>query len=344
VLKMLNTVDCLCYRDMLHADLQKTENERMYRIALLCTWLVVVTVMIGCGSSESGGGSGSMSDAGAALERENSAPAAPADGGGVANANATAASAPSHPAAAPSQPAASPNPPAVASAPAPAAVDPSLASKRGFDLEDWSNEAAYVLVKADVSKAADAVAGAMQGKVIPNVLGKPADENANQTVVYQLAGHPWSVFATYGEGLEELIKTLSRQSDVLVFFQDDFNGWALVELYRGGEEVEAVHWGGVDEKLGEDADASKWHAEGKFDRTFEGITMTDSFLFRSKLRKVTPADLGKGDAFIDEFLVHHDAYLPDADQMPWFDYDTKLISSPLGAAAFAGVHAVEVAP
>jgi hypothetical protein len=28
--------------------------------------------------------------------------------------------------------------------------------------------------------------------------------------------------------------------------------------------------------------------------------------------------------------------------MPWFDYDTKLISSPLGAGAFAEVHAVEV--
>jgi hypothetical protein len=291
---------------------------------------------IGCGSSDSGGGSGSMSDAAAALDRENTAATAPGDGSEAANANAAPAAAPTQPAAATS------SPPAAPSGPARVAVDPSLASKRGFDLEDWSNEAAYVLIKADAAKAADAVAGALKGKVIRDVFGKPVDENANQTVVYQLAGHPWSVFATYGEGLEELVKTLSRGADVLVFFQDDFNGWALVEMYRGGEEVEAVHWGGVEEKLGEDADASKWHAEGKFDRTYEGITMTDSFLFRSKLRKVTPADLGKGDAFIDEFFVHHDAYLPDADQMAWFDYDTKTTSSPLGATAFAGVHAVEV--
>jgi hypothetical protein len=108
--------------------------------------------------------------------------------------------------------------------------------------------------------------------------------------------------------------------------------------------VEAVHWGGEEEKLGEDADASKWQAEGKFNRSYEGIVSTDSFLFRSKLRKMTPEELGKGDAVIDEFFATNDAYLPDADQMPWQDFDSKLIDSPLGAGAFAGVHGIEMAP
>jgi hypothetical protein len=308
----------------------------MNRIALVCVSLVFLSVTTGCGSSDSGGGSGSMSDAAAAVEQENSAVVAPADGGG-ASANAAPAAAPSQPAAAAS------SQPAAPSAPAPVA-DPSVASKRGFALEDWSNEAAYVLIKSDLAKAAETLAAAMQGKVVKDVFGKEMNESLGQTVIYQLKGHPWSIFACDNSELEKLTPLLSRDADVLVFWNSDFNGWAGVELYRGGVEVEAVHWGGVDEKLGEDADASKWHAEGKFDRTYEGITMTDSFLFRSKLRKVSPAELQKGDAFINDFFVHHDAYLPDADQMPWLDWETKQIGSPLGAGAFAGVYGIETAP
>jgi hypothetical protein len=232
----------------------------------------------------------------------------------------------------------------VASTPSqPPVVDPSLASKRGFDLEDWSNEAAYVLVKADVAKAADALAREWIGTVVKDTLGKSVNEERSATIVYQLAGHPWSIFPTENDQLETLAPALSRTADVLVFWQNDFNGWAGVELYRGGEQVEAVHWGLAEDGLGEDADASKWDSRGEFVRTFEGISMTDAFLFRSKLRKVAPTELNQGDAFIDSFMRHHDAYLPDADQMPWYDFDTKVIASPLGAAAFAGVHAIEVA-
>jgi hypothetical protein len=315
----------------------------MYRIVLACASLVIVTVTIGCGSSDSGGGTGSMSDAGAAVERENTAAVvAPAEGG-AADQNA-APPADTQPAAAANLPAATASPLMAAPTRAPVAVDPSLASKRGFDLEDWSNEMAYVLIKADAAKAADALAAAWQGKVVKDVFGKELSEERGHGLIYQLKGHPWSIFACDNSDLEKLTPVLSRDADVLVFWQSDFNGWAGVELYRGGEEVEAVHWGGVEEKLGEDANASKWHAEGKFNRTYEDITMTDSFLFRSKLRKMTPEELGKGDAVVDEFFVKHDAYLPDADQMPWQDWDSKLITSPLGAGAFAGVHGIELAP
>jgi hypothetical protein len=293
-------------------------------------WIMAFAVVaaavgcVGCGSSDSADAPTDMDETVARVERQR-ASAAPESASGSETTALAAAT-----------PAATGVPPA-ASAP-----DPALPSKRGFDLEDWSNEAAYVLVKGDAVKLAESLARELKGTVVKDVLGKAVNERA-QAVVYQLAGHSWSIFACDNSQLEKLAPALSRGADVLVFWQSDFNGWAGVELYRGGEQVEAVHWGTAEDSLGEDADASKWDSRGQFVRTFEGISMTDAFLFRSKLRNVTPDELNKGDAFIDSFLRHHDAYLPDADQMPWFDYDTKLISSPLGAAAFAGVHAVEVA-
>jgi hypothetical protein len=232
-------------------------------------------------------------------------------------------------------------PAAVANNAAPAA-DPSLASKRGFDLDDW-NEASFVLVKGDAAKTAEILAGAWKGKVVKDVLGKPVQDNAIQIVVFQLAGHPWTVFACDGSQLELVTKALSRDTDVLVAWQSDFNGWSGVELYRGGEEVEAVHWGPDEDKLGDDADAAKWQTRAEIVRKNEDESYNDAFLFRSKARKVTAQDLQKGDAFIDDMFRAHDAYLPDSLQMPWATTeDADKISSPLGPAAFASVHMVEI--
>ena len=77
----------------------------------------------------------------------------------------------------------------------------------------------------------------------------------------------------------------------------------------------------------------------------EDGSYTDAFLFRSKSRKVTAQDLQKGDAFIDEMFRAQDAYLPDSLQMPWAHSESgpDQFNSPLPAAAFSGVHVVEVA-
>jgi hypothetical protein len=227
-------------------------------------------------------------------------------------------------------------------APPPAPADPSLASKRGFDLKDW-NDTSYILVKTNAAKTAEALAGAWKGKVIKNALGTPTKRDVAQIVVYQLAGHPWTVFAHDDRDLKEVAKQLSRTADVLAVWQSDFNGWSGVELYRGGEEVEAVHWGPDEDKLAEDADAAKWQARAEVARKNEDETYNDAFLFRSKLRKVATQDLQKGDAFIEEMFRAQDAYLPDAPQMPWAESETEKITSPLGPEAFSGVHVVEVA-
>ena len=96
-------------------------------------------------------------------------------------------------------------PAAVASTAAPAAADLSLASKRGFDLDDW-NEVSYVLVKGDAVKTAEALAGVWKGKVVKDVLGKTPKENAIQMVVFQLAGHPWTICACDASQFELITK------------------------------------------------------------------------------------------------------------------------------------------
>jgi hypothetical protein len=286
---------------------------------------------IGCGSSD-GQKPTSMGDVGAALDQQAQASPAP---GATPNSATPGTGAPAELSAS--------SAPAATSSPPETAADPAIASKRGFGLEDWSNEAAYVLVKTDAAKMADLLAKVLTSTVVPNVLGKPADENAAQALVFQLSGHSWSIVAIPGDFWEKFVPALSTNADVIVFSHSDFNAWASVKLFRGGEEVEAVHWGPAGDGLGEDADASKWHTTGTVTTEYEGITSDDTYLFRSKLRKLTPADLQKGEVFIDEFFKQQDAYLPDAEQMPWYDYDTKTITSPLGAAGFTGVHAVDVA-
>jgi hypothetical protein len=147
-----------------------------------------------------------MGEVGAALDQQAQASPAP-DATAPASGAAAGTTPPSTPAGAAPSPA--------TTAPA---TDPSFASKRGYALTDWSNEAAYVLVKADVAKTTDALATAWKGKVIKDVFGMKVEEDANQIVVYQLDGHPWSIFACDNGALDELTPALSRDADVLVFW------------------------------------------------------------------------------------------------------------------------------
>jgi hypothetical protein len=295
---------------------------------------VLALITFGCSSSNSSDSGQDMSQMAAALDQKATAstPAA-----APIAAVASAAPAPSTTAVAPVKSA-----PATAGPAAPAvAADPSLRTKRGFGLKDWSNEATYVLVKADAEKTANALARAWNGKVVKNVFGQPS--NDAQLVVYQLAGHPWSVFACDGSQIEPLSKNLISDADVMFIWNSDFNGWSGCDVYRAGQEVEAIHWGPEGDGLGEDADAAKWHTRGKIGKSIEGEAYSDVYQFRSTKRKVTEADLQKGEGFVDAFLRYHDAYLLDADQMPWSDPDeSHSVTSPLGLAAFAAVHAVEV--
>ena len=172
----------------------------------------------------------------------------------------------------------------------------------------------------------------------------PGDEGGG-AIVYQFKGHPWSIFALWpNEDFAEDAAALSKDidADVLTFANSDFSGWSFVSLYRDGQEVEALHWG---EDLTESGlsgpNLSEWNTHTKIANDHgDGVVITEQWLFRSRLRKASEQDLQKGTAFNDELFKHYDAYLPDADQMPWAGANG--IESPLGAEAFEAVHLVVI--
>jgi hypothetical protein len=181
--------------------------------------------------------------------------------------------------------------------------------------------------------------------VVDDALGKSPDEEEGGVIVFQVKGHPWSIFALWpDEEFKDSAAELSKElaADVLTFANSDFSGWSFVNLYRGGEEVEALHWG---EDLTESGlagpDLSEWDTHTKITTDHgDDVVITDQWLFRSKLRKVSEQDLQKGEAFNDELFKQHDAYLPDAEDMPWVGENG--IESPLGAEAFDEVQLIEM--
>ena len=89
------------------------------------------------------------------------------------------------------------------------------------------------------------------------IVGISEDDEDGGAIVYQLKGHPWSIFALWpDEKFDEYAAELSKEldADVLTFANSDFSGWSFVDLYRGGEEVEALHWGEDLSEIGAPAD------------------------------------------------------------------------------------------
>jgi hypothetical protein len=279
---------------------------------------VGVLGVLGCGSAENGGESASMDEMAAAVSQPKSLVAEGTVVVREAEPNEDLSTASGKP-------------------------DPSLPSKRGFALFDLSNEAAYVLLKAPADKVADALAKKWGGTVTKDVYGKPSDATLNGAVVFQLKGHPYSIYATYGgEDFDEEVATLSKElaTDAVTFANSDFSGWSFVSVFRNGEEVEALHWGEDLTELGLAApSASEWDTTTKITTDYgDGVQITDQWLFRSKLRKVTEAELQQGEKFNDAMFKQYDAFLPDADNMLWPAEDG--IESPYGAEAFEAVHLV----
>ena len=220
-----------------------------------------------------------------------------------------------------------------------------LAAKRGFALSDLSSDAAYVLVKADAARVAEAIAESLGGEVTADAYGKSPAEDQGGTIVFRLQGHPWTVFALWPDdefdrSMAELSKEL--QADVLTFAHSDLSGWSFVHLYRNGQEVESLHWGEDPSDLGLAAPTeADWDMTTKVTTDHgDEVSITDLWLFRSKLRKISEQDLQQGEAFNDALFMHYDAYLPDAEDMPWAGENG--VESPLGEGAFDAVLIVTI--
>jgi len=216
-----------------------------------------------------------------------------------------------------------------------------VSTRRGLAMNDWPDGFVYVLVKANAKETASAVAASGENQIAEMMLGEPVDEKKLQTIVSQIAGHDWSLFLWFEPESDAFVTELSREMDttLLRIAYSDFTGWQFIDVYQGGESVEAMHWGlDYSEELGR-SDLTEWDTHTTVTTNDDGIEMTDQFLFRSKLRKISEAELSKGDAFADSLLREHDAYMPKSEEIPWL-YQNGTVNSKHEQAAFSSVYAI----
>jgi hypothetical protein len=208
-------------------------------------------------------------------------------------------------------------------------------------MEDWPDGFVYVLAKSSAAETAEAVAKLRNYQVKEAKLGDPADPEKPGTIVSQFAGHDWSQFAWFDDEPESVVKELSGQlaTEVIMIAYSDFSGWQFIDVYAKGEPAEAFHWGlDYSEDIGSGPDLTEWDTHTKVTTNYEGVDMTDQFLFRSKLRKVNETEIGKGEQFASWLLSQHDVYFSDR-EMAWFG-EEGTIESPLGPTAFDSIRIV----
>ena len=120
-----------------------------------------------------------------------------------------------------------------------------VSSRRGLALTDWPDGFVYVLVKANAEETASAIAARDGSQIAKVVLGEKGDIEKTRTIVCQLEGHVWSLFAWFEPETDEFVTELSREMDttVLKISYSEFIGWQFIDVYQGGEGVESMHWG-----------------------------------------------------------------------------------------------------
>jgi hypothetical protein len=223
----------------------------------------------------------------------------------------------------------------------PSTTDEPIERRRGLVMEDWPDGFVYIVAKAEAAKVAEAVAKLRNYQVKEAKVGDPIDPEKPGTLVSQFAGHVWSQFAWFDQEPETFVKELSSQlgTEVMMIAYSDFSGWQFIDVFKSGEEVEAFHWGlDYSEDVGSGPDLAEWHTHTKVTKNYDGIDMTDQFLFRSKLREVSEAKLANGEEFASWLLGQHGAYFSDK-EMAWYG-EQGAIESPLGQTAFTSIQNV----
>src|SRR5262245_14764385 len=120
-----------------------------------------------------------------------------------------------------------------------------IAERRGYALDDLSNATiAYIMVRGDVNAVAEALRDLIGGSLVHDAMSKKLDANKPGYIVYQLAGHPWSIFAaSYDDSVKLPALFAGKGLETLTFVHEDTSGWSSLNCCRGGEDVETLHWG-----------------------------------------------------------------------------------------------------
>jgi hypothetical protein len=205
--------------------------------------------------------------------------------------------------------------------------DNPYASRRGCEWDDFGESISLIVVKAPAKDVAAALSAKYNGKieaVDPYATGDAHPDISN--VVFQHAGHAFSVFATTDQS-ENFASDLSKalKTRLLCLMHEDTSGWTEYRAFDAGRNVETYTFGAdyademetMAEEMGEDfqmnADdhGNTWDHRIKEDET--------DYLFRSELRKVKADTITDSTAMLNDAFVAADAWLPGWSHFPWGD-------------------------
>jgi hypothetical protein len=225
---------------------------------------------------------------------------------------------------------------------------PPIETRRGFELDDYPTSLSIILVKERVNEVSRALAEFMETSVIQDVyINFEQVNNANFTLVWQCAGHAWSVFRLDGACRQDVPRTLSKnmQTDCIYFQYEDTSVWKGYELFRNEISLEAYDFGldyreemadlleEMEEEMPEDSNYGiSWDINTTDDDGYH------QFLFRSSIRSVSEAEIKNSQVFINNFFINQNAWLPDWTNMPWVEEKSP---PEMSKSLFIGVNFVE---
>ena len=223
----------------------------------------------------------------------------------------------------------------------------SITQRRGFELEAYPGSFSIILVKAQVDDVSRELAKILEANVIQDVYSNFEKIQLDFILVWQYVGHSWSIFHLNGACRETVSMSLSKnmQTDCIYFQYEDTSAWTGYNLFRNGRSVEVYDFG-LDYR-GEMAELFEELGNEIPEESNNGvpwdINTTDEeghyqFLFRSRLRSVLEDDIKHSDQFLNEFFTQQEALLPDWNNMPWVEENSR---PTLPKSLFVNVNCVE---
>lgn len=202
---------------------------------------------------------------------------------------------------------------------------PSITNQRGFALDDYPDSFGFVLVKAGIDQSSNALSDATGGTVIRDVHKNFEQVHGSGFLVWQYAGHPWSIFR-YFVCQEDVPQTISTtlNTDCIYFQYEDTGGAAGYNLFRNGTIVESYAFGlSYREEMMEAFEETGEELPEELDHgiPWDINTVDDEhyyqYVFRSTLRSVSEAEVKNSQEFLNDFFIIRDAWLPAWREIPW---------------------------
>ena len=192
-----------------------------------------------------------------------------------------------------------------------------IKNRRGFEITDVLNTTGIALVKADAEKVSQHLAKACNGRSqkIDEIQAFDFANFKYSDLVTQYKDHPYSIFCKsilFKDIILDISKTLKTRC--LYFEHEDCSSWSGYYLYQDGICLESYSHGCdyTEDFTGGDPKLLKKYRENRNNRYDTWAVYKGSeYLFFSRLRTASKAEIIDYRTFIDNFFKLQDAWLPN---------------------------------